>query len=145
MSNYQFSSVQSLSRVWLFETPWTAACQASLSIANSRSLLTLMSIESVMPSNNLTLCLSLLPPSIFPSIGVFSKELGLRSGGQSFRVSASASIELIKGRGYSYNYSCWLIVITVHLLCIGHSCKRNDLHLILTNIMKLLLLYPHYI
>ena len=69
------SSVQSLSRVRLFATPWAAECQASLSITNSWSLLKLMSIESVMPSNHLILCRSLLlPPSIFPSIRVFSNE-----------------------------------------------------------------------
>ena len=69
------SSVQSLSRVLLFATPWTAACQASLSITNSRTLLKLMSIKSVMPSNHLTLCRPLLLlPSIFPSIRVFSNE-----------------------------------------------------------------------
>ena len=69
------SSVQSLSHVRLFATPWTAACQASLSIANSWSLLKLMSFESVMPSNHLTLCCPLLfPPSIFPSIRVFLSE-----------------------------------------------------------------------
>ena len=71
----QFSSVQSISLVWLFATPWTAAHQASLSFANSQSLLKLMSIESVMPSNHLILCrpLLLLPP-IPPSIRVFSSE-----------------------------------------------------------------------
>ena len=70
-----FSSVQLLSRVRLFATPWTAARQASLSTTNSRSLLTLMSIESVMPSNHLILCRPLLLlPSIFPSIRVFSSE-----------------------------------------------------------------------
>ena len=70
-----FSSVQSLSHVRLLVTPWTAACQASLSITNSWSLLKLMSIESVMPSNYLILCHPLLLlPSIFPSIGVFSNE-----------------------------------------------------------------------
>ena len=69
-----FSSVQSLSRVWLFATPWTAARQASLSITNSRSSPKLMSIESVMPSNHLILCRPiLLLPSIFPSIRVFPK------------------------------------------------------------------------
>ena len=69
------NSVQSLSCVWLFGTPWTAARQASLSITNSRSLLRFMSIESVMPSNHLILCYPLLLPlSIFPSIRVFSKE-----------------------------------------------------------------------
>ena len=73
-----FSSVQSLSHVWLFATPWTAARQASLSITNSRSLLRLMSIESVMPSNHLILCRPLLLlPSIFPSIRVFSNESAL--------------------------------------------------------------------
>ena len=68
-------SVQSLSRVRPFATPWTAARQASPSITNSRSLLKLMSMESVMPSNHLTLCHPLLLlPSIFPSIRVFSNE-----------------------------------------------------------------------
>ena len=71
----QFSSVQPLSRVRLFMTPWTAARQASLSIANSQNLLKLMSIESMMPSNHLILCLPpLLLPSILPSIRVFSNE-----------------------------------------------------------------------
>ena len=75
----QFSLVQSLSCVRLFVTPWTAACQASLSITNSWSLLKLMSIESVMPSNHLILCRPLLLlPSIFPSIRVFSNESALR-------------------------------------------------------------------
>ena len=72
---HQFSSVQLLSCVWLFATPWTTTCQASLSVINSQSLLKLMSIMSVMPSNHLILCHPLLPlPSIFPSIGIFSKE-----------------------------------------------------------------------
>ena len=71
----KFSPVQSLSRVQLFATPWTAVCQASLSITNSRSLPKLMSIELVMPSNHLILCCPLcLLPSIFPRIRVFSKE-----------------------------------------------------------------------
>ena len=75
MSAALFSSIQSLSCVRLFVTLWTAACQASLSITNSRSLLKLMSIESVMPSNHLILCRPLLLlPSIFLSIGVFSNE-----------------------------------------------------------------------
>ena len=73
ISLYQFSSVQLLSCVWLFATPWTAACQDSLSITISCNLLKLMSIESVMPSNHLILCHPLLLlPSIFPSIRVFS-------------------------------------------------------------------------
>ena len=71
----QFSSVQLLSHVRLFATPWTTARQAFLPITNSRSLLKLMSIESVMPSNHLILCCPLLlPPSILPSIRVFSNE-----------------------------------------------------------------------
>ena len=74
----QFSSVQSLSHVQLFATPWTAAHQASLSITNSQSLLKLMFIESVMPSSHLILCRPLLLlPSIFPSIRVFSNESAL--------------------------------------------------------------------
>ena len=78
-TSVQFSSVQSLSRVRLFATPWITARQASLSIANSRSSLRLMSIESVMPSSHLILCrpLLLLPP-IPPSIRVFSNESTLR-------------------------------------------------------------------
>ena len=71
----QFNSVQLFSRVQLFATPWTAAHQASMSITNFQDLLELMSIESVMPSNHLILCHPLLlPPSIFPSIRVFSNE-----------------------------------------------------------------------
>ena len=73
-------SVQSLSRVQLFATPWTAACQGSLSITNSRNLLKLMSIESVMPSNHLIFCRPLLLlSSIFLSIRVFSSESVLRT------------------------------------------------------------------
>ena len=74
----QFSSVQLLSHVRLFVTPWTAASQASLSITNSRSLVKLMSLESVMPSNHLFLCHPLLPSSICPSIRVFSNESALQ-------------------------------------------------------------------
>ena len=74
----QFNSVQSISPVWHFATPWTAARQASLSIINSQSLLKLMSIELVMPSSHLILCCPLLLlPSIFPSIRVFSNESAL--------------------------------------------------------------------
>ena len=74
----QFSSIQLLSHVQLFATPWTAACQASLSITNSWSLLKLMSIQSVMPSKHLILCRPLLLlPSICPSIRVFSNESAL--------------------------------------------------------------------
>ena len=86
-------SVQSLSRVRLSATPWTAACQASLSITNSQNLFKLMSTESVMPSNHLILCHPLLLlPSIFPSIRIFSMSQFFPSGGQSIGVSASASV-----------------------------------------------------
>ena len=84
------SLVQSLSRVWLFATPWTATCQASLS-TNSQSLLKLMSIVSVMPSNHLILCYPLLLlPSIFPSIRVFSNVLA----GSSHQVDKVLELQL---------------------------------------------------
>ena len=94
ISNSQFCSV------CLFATAWTAACQASLSITNSQSLLKLMSIESVLPSNHLILCRHLLlPPSIFssclqsfPASGSFPMSQFFASGGQRIRVSASASV-----------------------------------------------------
>ena len=93
----KFSSVQSLSHVWLFVTPWTAVHKASLSITNSQSLFKLMSIELVIPSNHLILCHPLLlPPSIFSSIRVFSTESGLRirwSKYWSFSFSISPSNE----------------------------------------------------
>ena len=90
---FQFSSVQSLSRVQLFANPWTAARQASLSITNSRSLLRLMCTESMMPSNHLILCRPLLLlPSIFPSIRVFSNESALH-------------IRWLKNWSFSFNIS----------------------------------------
>ena len=93
----QFRSVQLLSHVWPFATPWIAAHQASLSITNSRNSLKLMSIESVMPSNHLILCRPLLlPPSVFPSIRVFPNESVLRFRWPkywSFSFSISASNE----------------------------------------------------
>ena len=93
MPGPNISSVQSLSCVRLFATPWTAAHQASLSITNSRSLLKLMSIESVMPSSHLILCHPLLlSTSIFPSIRVFSNNQFFPLGGQSIGVSDSTSV-----------------------------------------------------
>ena len=87
---YSFSSVHSLSCVWLFATPWTAARQASLFITNSRSLLKLMSIKSVIPSNHLILCHPLLLlPSIFLSMRVFSNESGLCISWANIGASAS--------------------------------------------------------
>ena len=89
----QFSSVQSLSSVQLFVTPWIAARQASLSITISQSSLKLMSIKLVMPSNHLILCRPLFfPPSILPNIRIFSMRWFFASGGQSIGISASASV-----------------------------------------------------
>ena len=89
---FQFSSVQSLSHVWLFATPWIAACQASLSTTNSWSSLKLTSIESVMPSSHLILCcpLLLLPPSLSASESFPMSQLFVW-GGQSTGVSTLAS------------------------------------------------------
>ena len=88
-----FSSVQSLSCVWLFATPWTATQHASLSVTNSQSLPKLMSIKSMMPSNHLILCCPLLLlPSVFPALGSFHMSQLLASGDQSIGVSASASV-----------------------------------------------------
>ena len=98
----QIRSDQSLSRIWLFATPWTAARQASLSITNSRSSLRLTSIETVMPSSHLILCrpLLLLPP-IPPSIRVFLMSQLFAWGGQSTGVSASVSFLPKKSQGWS--------------------------------------------
>ena len=88
----KFSSFQSLGRVWPFATRWTAACQTSLYITNSQSLLKLISIDSVMPSNHLMLCVPfLLPHSIFPSKRSFQMSQLFASDGQSIGVSASTS------------------------------------------------------
>ena len=88
----QFSSVQLLSHVQLFVTPWTAACQASLSIISSQSSLKLISIESVMPSNHLILCHPVSCPQSFPASRSFLMSWLFASGGQSIGASASASV-----------------------------------------------------
>ena len=108
-----FSSVQLLSCVQLFVTPWTAACQASLSTINSRSLLKLMYIKSVMPSNHLMLCHPLLlSPSIFLSIrnwDSFQMSQFFTSGGQSIEVSASASVLPMNIQDSSpLGWTCWI-------------------------------------
>ena len=109
----RISSVQLLSPVRLFVTPWTAACQASLSITNSRGLLKLMSIESVIPSNYLLFCrLLLLPPSIFPSIRIFSNESVLRIRWPkywSFSFSISPSNEYSGLAIIKKSYCCCLV------------------------------------
>ena len=98
----QFSSVQSLSCVWLFVTPWTTAHQASLSITNSQSPHKPMSIESVMRSNHLILCRPLLLlPSIFPSIRSFQINQLSASGGQSIGVSVSTSVPPMNTQDWS--------------------------------------------
>ena len=122
-------SVQSLSHVRLFETPWTAAHQASLSISNSQSLLKLMSIELVMPSNHLILCQPLLLlPSIFPSIGVFSNESVLRirwSNYCSFTFSISPSKEYSGLISFKID---WLDLLgTLKSLLQHHSSKTSIL------------------
>ena len=100
LTRWQFSSVQSLSRVWLFATPWTAACQSSLSITNSWNLFKLMFIESVMPSNQLILCCPLLLLlSIFPRIRVFSSESALHIRWPKYWTSASASVRSMNIQG----------------------------------------------
>ena len=129
---YQFSSVQSLSLVWLFVTPWTAAWQASLSITYSRSLLKLMSIESVMPSNHLILCCPLLLlPSIFPSIRVFSNEsvLPIRWPKYwSFSFSISPSKEHPGLISFRMDWLCLLAVQgTLKSLLQHHSSKASIL------------------
>ena len=123
----QFSSVQSLSRVWLFMTPWTAAHQASLSITNSRSLLKLMSLESVITSNHFILCSLLLLPWIFPSIRVFSTQF-FTSGGQSIGVSASTSVLPMNIQGwFPLGWAGWIFLQSKGLLSLlqHHSSKAS--------------------
>ena len=104
------ASIQSLSHVKLFVTPWTVACQASLSITNSLSLLKLMSLESMMPSNHLILSRPLLlPPQSFPASGSFSISQFFTSGRQSFGVSASASVLPVNTQDWSpWGWNGWI-------------------------------------
>ena len=127
-------SVQSLSHIRLFATPQTAALQASLTTTNSRSLLKLMSIESVMPSNRLILCCPLLiPPSIFPSIRVFSDEslLHIRWPNYwSFSFSISPSNEYSGLISFRMDWLDLLAVQgTLKSLLQHHSSKASVLHL----------------
>ena len=129
----QLSSVQSLSRVRFFATPWTAACQASLSFTNTWSLLKLMSIELVMPSNHLIFCHPLiLLPSIFPSIRVFSNESVFHIRWPkywSFSFSISPSNEY---SGLTSFRTDWLDLLavqgTLQSLLQHHSSKASILH-----------------
>ena len=125
------SSVQSLSRVRLFVTPWIAAHQASLFITNSQSLLKLMSIESAMPFNHLILCHPLLLlPSIFPSIRSFQMSQLFISGGQSIGVSASTSVLPMNTRT-DFLWMDWLDLLAVQgilkSLLQHHSSKASTL------------------
>ena len=125
-----FSSVQSFSRARLFGTPWTTARQASLSFTISRSLLKLMSIESVMPSNHLILCHPLLLlPSIFPSIRVFSNESVLRIRKpkyRSFSFSISPSNEYSGLISFRVDWFAFLAVQrTLKSLLQHHSSKAS--------------------
>ena len=126
-----FSSVQSLSHVRLFVTPWTAVRQTSLSITNSGRLPKLMSIELVMPSNHLILCRPLLSPSIFPSIRVSSNELVLRIRWPkywSFSISISPSNEY---SGLIFFTIDWLYLLavqgTLEIILQHHSSKASVL------------------
>ena len=129
-----FSSVQLLSRVQLFATPWTAACQASLFITSSQSLLKFMSIKSMLPSNYLTLCPPLLfLPSVFPSIGSFPRLIGSfprpnALGGQSICFSISASNEYSGLISFRMD---WLDLLVVHVTLMSlfqhHSSKASIL------------------
>ena len=126
------NSVQSLSRVWLFATPWTAACQASLSITNPRSLLKLMSIELVIPSSHLILCHPfLLPPSIFPRIRIFSNTSVLpirRPKYWSFTFSISSSNEYSGLISFRVDWFDFLAVQgTLKSLLQHHSSKASIL------------------
>ena len=147
MLNITHYSVQSLSHVRLFATPWIAACQASLSITNSQSLLKLMSIESVMPSSHFILCRPfLLPPPIPPSIRIFSNESTLRMRwlkywSFSFRISPSNEHPgLISFR------MDWLDLLAVQGTLKGllqhHSSKASILWC--SAIIRLLIIITHY-
>ena len=133
-----FSSVQSLSCVWLFVTPWTAAHQASLSITNSWSLPKPMSIESVMPSNHFILCHPLLLlPSIFPSIRVFLMSQLFPSGVQSIGVSTSTSVLPMNTEDWSpLGWTGW-----ISLQCKGLSTVFSNTTVQSINFQKLSFLY----
>ena len=113
--------IQSLSRVRLFSTPWTTACQASSSFIFSQSLLKLMSTETVMPSNHLILCLPLLLlPSVFPSIRVFPVNQFFTSGGQSVGASASASVLPVNIQGWLQlnKHVAWIKIYVCVCVCV---------------------------
>ena len=112
------SSVQSLSHVWLFAIPWTAAHQAYLSITNSRSLIKLMSIELVMPSNLLILCHPLSPqPSSFPASGSFPMSQFFTSGGPCIGVLASASVLPMNTQDwFPFGWTAWIPLLSIFII-----------------------------
>ena len=113
MPSLCIGSVQTFSHVWPFVTPWTAACQASLSITNSRSLLKLMSIDLVMPSNHLICWTHLFLPSIFPSIRVFQMSQLFTSDGQSIGVSVSTSVLPMNTQDWSpLGWTGWIYLLS---------------------------------
>ena len=125
-----FISVQSLSHVWLFATPWTAARQASLSFTNYQSLLKLMTIELVIPSNHLILCCPLLLlPSVFPSIRVFSNESVLRIRWPKYWIFSFSISPSNEYPGLIYFRKKWLDLLTVQgtlkSLLQHHSSKAS--------------------
>ena len=145
----QFSSVQSLSRVRLFATPWIAACQASLSITNSRSLPKLMSIESVMPSSHLILCRPLFfLPAIPPSIRVFSNESTLHMRWPkdwSFSFNISPSNEHPGLTSFRMRWLDFLVVQgTLKSLLQHHSSKAPILQCSALFIVQLTSIHDHW-
>ena len=124
-AHVMISSVQSLSRVRLFETPWTAARQASLFITNSQSLLKLMSIELVMSSSHLILCPSLLPQS-FPASGSFPRSQFFASDGQGIGASASASVLPMNIQDWSpLGWTGWISLLSC-ILETGFYCGNGE-------------------
>ena len=137
LTSFQFSSVAQY-RVWLLATPWTAAHQASLFITNSGSLLKLMSIESVTPSNHLILCHPLLlPPSIIPASRSFPVSWFFAPGGQSIGVSASTSVLPMNTQAWSpLEWTGWISLQSKGLLRVfsnttvqKHQCFGTQLSL----------------
>ena len=124
----QVSSVQSFSHVWLFATPWTEACQASLSITNSRILLKLMPIKSVMPSNHLILCYPLL---LLLSIWSFSICQFFSSGGQSSGASASVLVLLM-------NIQDWFLSISLQSKGLSRVFSKTTVQSINSSVFNLL-------
>ena len=124
-----FSSVQLLSHVRLFATPWVIACQASLSITNTQSLLKLMSIKSVMPSSHLILCYPLLLlPSISPSIRAFSMSKLFAWGGQSIGVSAFASVLPMNTQDWSpLGWTGWIFLQSKGLSSLQHRSSKASI------------------